>query len=381
MTMQRDRFWEASSFDVISVVLPQVLRHLEKHQTERNILGCIRKETGIQDDFCSGGICSPIQLSEEEIKLLNGSIALPAAPMLAKNNKKKANRVLKASLRVLKNFGRGFKRLTGERLGVPSNDSTFSKATGTRSETVHIMQLGKSKITRNPVQRTAFYFSGALREKIDRETGKNSSKRLTDEVINSFPAIANIKAVMEQVSSAKRVHIIDLQIRCGVHWIVLMEALASQCDKMPELLKISAITESSHNKIKYIGEKLLSFVESLNLTFSFEVVVVSNVKDIKEALFNPEAGEVIVIYSQFYISSLIAHADSLEALMLAIESLSPLIIVVIEIESNQNSSVFMNRFVEALFYHSANFECFDACMHKHDSDRMILEEVVYREGI
>ncbi|KAK6925032.1 LOW QUALITY PROTEIN: Transcription factor GRAS [Dillenia turbinata] len=57
-------------------------------------------------------------------------------------------------------------------------------------------------------------------------------------------------------------------------------------------------------------------------------------KDIKEDLFNIEAGEVIAIYSQFYISSLIAHPDSEEALK-----------------------------------------------QENHSERMILEKVVYTEGI
>lgn len=55
--------------------------------------------------------------------------------------------------------------------------------------------------------------------------------------------------------------------------------------------------------------------------------------------------------------------------------------VVTEVEANTDSSVFMDRFVEALFFYSANFDSFEACMDRSNQNRMILEADYFGGGI
>ncbi|XP_021999578.1 DELLA protein GAIP-like [Helianthus annuus] len=101
----------------------------------------------------------------------------------------------------------------------------------------------------NPIQRIVYYFSKALREKIDKETGRISSftgsgkknehdmqgrimnmtvlsiyQKLPFYQVGRFSAM---QALVDHVSGAKRVHVVDLTIRQGVHIIVLMQALAT----------------------------------------------------------------------------------------------------------------------------------------------------------
>ncbi|KAK6925024.1 hypothetical protein RJ641_009350 [Dillenia turbinata] len=88
---------------------------------------------------------------------------------------------------------------------------------------------------------------------------------LSDDEIKDVEFV-QLLASVEKVSEQRFEAALKLLDKYGVQWIVLMEALAAQCDDMPELLKISAITKSSGNTIKYIGEavKLCRILE-LNL--------------------------------------------------------------------------------------------------------------------
>lgn len=101
----------------------------------------------------------------------------------------------------------------------------------------------------NPVQRLVFYFSEALRQRVNLETGRITSNSLgkkqifdCDEAMIRFaPSIiafhvklpfsqvcqfVGVQAIIENVAEARKIHIIDLEIRNGIQCMVLMQALA-----------------------------------------------------------------------------------------------------------------------------------------------------------
>ncbi|MBA0740703.1 hypothetical protein Gogos_013895 [Gossypium gossypioides] len=102
-----------------------------------------------------------------------------------------------------------------------------------------------------------------------------------------------IQAIVEHVSKAKKVHIIDLGIKTGVQWTVLMQALVSRVIKL----------------------------------------------------------------------------------------INPCLMVVPQIEANQNSPMFANRFFEALFFFSVYFDCLVTCMKWNCVNREIVKSVYFAEGI
>ncbi|TXG71588.1 hypothetical protein EZV62_000167 [Acer yangbiense] len=51
------------------------------------------------------------------------------------------------------------------------------------------------------------------------------------------------------------------------------------------------------------------------------------------------------------------------------------------VSANHNSLVFVNRFIEALFFFNAYFDCLESCMKHNDSQRMIIESMFFGEGI
>ncbi|CAN0891051.1 DELLA protein RGL1 [Linum grandiflorum] len=67
--------------------------------------------------------------------------------------------------------------------------------------------------------------------------------------------------------------------------------------------------------------------------------------------------------------------------MKVVKDINPSIMVVSEIEANHNSSVFAYRFMEALFFFGAYFECIEACMDGETTKRTEVEEMYFGESI
>ncbi|KAK2990251.1 hypothetical protein RJ640_014703 [Escallonia rubra] len=250
----------------------------------------------------------------------------------------------------------------------------------------------------NPIERLVYHFSEALQERIDRETGRITSTNLRkkqmyeleESIINSTPSViefhqqvpfyqvtqfTGIQAIVENVEGAKKVHVIDLEIRNGIQCTVLMQALAARAECPLEHLKITAVGTTSKPQIDEIGERLKSFARSMSLSFSFNVVMVADMLDLNEDLFELDAEEAVAIYSSYLLWTMIAQPDRLERLMRVINNINPCIMIVAEIEANQNSSVFVTRFTEALFYYGAFFDCLEDCMEDDILNRMITESM------
>ncbi|XP_057428399.1 DELLA protein RGL1-like [Lotus japonicus] len=257
-----------------------------------------------------------------------------------------------------------------------------------------------------PVKRVVHYFAEALQHMIDKETGRVSIKEMQEiqkhdpeELTKDLNPITllfyerlpfcqismftGVQAIIENVTEAKKIHLIDLEIRKGAQWTTLMHALESRHDCPLELLKITAIGSgtTSRHEIEDTGEKLKVFAKSLNIPFSFNVVIVSDMVDIiTEDVFVIDPEETVAVYSQFAIRCKIQEPNQLEAIMRMVRTLKPVVMVVAEIEANHNSTSFVKRFTEALFYFSAFFDCLEACM-KHDEQNRIMIETLLGHGI
>ncbi|EXB71073.1 hypothetical protein L484_004208 [Morus notabilis] len=258
--------------------------------------------------------------------------------------------------------------------------------------------------TGNPVQRVVYYFCEALRGRIDKETGRSKTKGLGKEQLfdpdvammrlnathhafhetipfSQLSIFAGIQAIVESVEGAKKIHIIDFAIRSGLQWTVLMQALAS-CHESPlELLKITALGTTQKHVIEETGERLLSFAQTLNIPLSFKIVMVSDMTHLKQELFELDFDEKVICYSYFLFRSMLALPDQLESAMRVMRSLNPCVMVVTEVEANMNSPSFANRFIEALFFYGAYFDCLETFMKRDCRNRMAAESLYFGEGI
>ncbi|KAM0045702.1 putative transcription factor GRAS family [Helianthus debilis subsp. tardiflorus] len=256
----------------------------------------------------------------------------------------------------------------------------------------------------NPIQRLVHYFSEALREKVDKETGRASScgsgkkdvENLARRVVSSnatatmlyeksplFQAgyFSGVQALVDGVSGSKKVHVIDLSIRQGTQCTILMQALVCQPNCPIEHLKITAVGSHSKQKIEQTGDWLKSFAESINLSFSFNVVIVEDMLDFNKDLLELDPDEALGVYTSFGLWGMIGQQDRLDSLMNVIRSINPCVMVVCEIAANLNSPYFVNRFIEGLFYYGALFDSLEECLGREDENRTITESMYFGKGI
>ncbi|CAK9152823.1 unnamed protein product [Ilex paraguariensis] len=255
-----------------------------------------------------------------------------------------------------------------------------------------------------PIQRLVYYFSEALREKIDRETGKVTLKGLGKKwlleleeammspnptcisVYQNVPFVqvsvfTGVQTVVDNVAKARKVHVIYLEIRGGMHCTVLMSTLAARREYPLEHLKITAIGTRSKPKIVETGKRLISFAQSINLSFSFKIVMVADMLDLNEDLFELDYEEVVVVYSSYLLRTMISWPDRLECLMKVMRNINPCVMVVIESEANHNSPSFVKRFIEAVFFYGAFFDSLEDCMCHDEQNRMIAESMYFSPAI
>ncbi|KAI3860726.1 hypothetical protein MKX03_014762 [Papaver bracteatum] len=263
-----------------------------------------------------------------------------------------------------------------------------------------------STTTGNPVQRVVYYFAEGLRDRIDRETGRIPLKisegrgeqpiDVDRAMMTLNPALlachqtlpfgkvlqfAGIQAIVDNVASARKVHLIDFGVRIGMQGTVLMQALASRHQCPIELLKITAVG-TLRQPIEETSKRLESFAESMNFPFEFEVLIISDLNELKPESFQIEADEAVAVYCPLFLRTMILMPDRLETLMRVVRNLNPCVMVVTEVEGNHNSPSFVNRFIETLFFYGAVFDCLGTCMDEQNHEnRIVIERFYYGQAI
>lgn len=252
----------------------------------------------------------------------------------------------------------------------------------------------------NTIQRLVYYFCQALRERIGGGKGRLSAKvvvALDEEIMSLSPSIialhqeipfyqvsqfTGIQAIVENVAHSKKVHVIDLEIRNGTQCTVLMQALTARCGPPLEHLKITAVGTTSKPSMDEIGRRLMAFAHSMNLPFSFNVVMVDDdMVELNKSLFELDKEEAVAFYSSYYLWTMIARPDRLDRLMKVVRTINPCVMVVSELEANLNSPVFVTRFIEGLFFYGTHFDSIKYCMGHDRPNRLITESIYYGNAI
>ncbi|XP_028786334.1 DELLA protein RGL1-like [Neltuma alba] len=253
----------------------------------------------------------------------------------------------------------------------------------------------------NAMQRVIFHFAQALRERIEKEAGgtilMGCPKNIENELIqnldtnialachqkipfNQVMQFAGVQAMVEHVAHDTKIHVIDLDIRRGIQWTCLMQALVGRNESRVELLKITAIGIVGQPTVEETGKRLTSFARSLNLPFAYKQVYVTDMIEITEQHFEIEDDEAVAVYALYVLRTMVSRPACLENLMSVIRNIKPIIMVVLEVEANHNSSSFAIRFIEALFHYSAFFDCLETCLKGENRSRMATEAIL-SEGI
>ncbi|GLJ20621.1 hypothetical protein SUGI_0375590 [Cryptomeria japonica] len=259
----------------------------------------------------------------------------------------------------------------------------------------------------SPTQRLAYYISGALQDRIHRQTHgmlNNAAKPVSDFAFNiegefdqnelcslvayfttvlpytKLLQFTSVQAIIDTVGDERKIHIIDLGMRSGSHWTVLMEYLAhrvvSSSFAALELLRITAVGMNGQ-ELKKSRRRLHELAKSLGIPFTYSIVEIPNIEEIKHGLFTVKSGEALAVYSSFILRSLLYDPVVLANLLIVINKLRPRIMVNVEVEAQHNSPCFVNRLSEVLFHYMAYFDLLDVTLtDRNDIKRLKHEELI-----
>ncbi|XP_019174204.1 PREDICTED: scarecrow-like protein 23 [Ipomoea nil] len=253
------------------------------------------------------------------------------------------------------------------------------------------------------VQRIVYYFARALKERMDldrdTETVSEESEKIPVNVEEAamsmepaliacahdlpFSQVTNftgVHAILDNIASARKVHLVDFEIGSGSHWTIIMQDLANRSEPPIESLKITAVG-TSKRRIERTGKWLSSFAETMNLPFSFKAIV-CDIKDLRKELFELElADEVVAVYAEYRLSTLLVCPNQLHTLIALIQTFNPSVMVVAEAEAYTNTPSFLARFYNLLSYCTATLDCIATCMDRDHQYRKITEQVIHWELI
>ncbi|CAN1161622.1 DELLA protein GAI1 [Linum perenne] len=194
---------------------------------------------------------------------------------------------------------------------------------------------------------------------------------------------AAIQAVVDSVANATRIHIVDFNIKNGEQWTIFMQALISRPEENPvEHLKITSIGTMYKDMLEETGQRLTEFAEAMAFPFSYKVIMVEDLMELKEDMLEIDfEEESVAVLSEHMFSTLISSVEKMDYVMKVIRKMKPCVMVMTEVEANNNSPLFVNRFVEALFFGGAFFDCLEVCMERDNPHRMFVESTIYGEAV
>ncbi|XP_020571279.1 scarecrow-like protein 3 [Phalaenopsis equestris] len=284
------------------------------------------------------------------------------------------------------------------------------------------------------MQRIASYFTEALARRLLRSwpgvyralnpiaadiCAKSAARRLFLDLCPflRLSFLVSNQAILEAMEGEKVVHIVDLGGSDPAQWLALLQGLAGRPEGPPHL-RITAVGE--HKDLLLQTASVLSKeAEKLDIPFQFNAVV-SKLDALSVESLRVKTGEAVAISSVLQLHSLLASDDitaarklfpfqsagtlvdlldkdhgsdssssafslptsaKMETFLASLWSLSPKIMVVTEQESNHNGSSLNERFVEALNFYAALFDCLESTLPRQSAERLNVEKKLFGEEI
>ncbi|XP_047979147.1 DELLA protein RGL1-like [Salvia hispanica] len=241
----------------------------------------------------------------------------------------------------------------------------------------------------NVMQRLVYYFAESLRDRILQVNTRplelippiSDTAALIEKLpFNQVMQFAGVQTMLDHISSCARVHVVDLGLYGGLRHAVLMQALATRSGCPIQHLKITAVAAQTHVQVEeeVVGVRLQNLAKSLNMSFSFHVITSEDILDLNQSILRPDPEETVIVQAAHILRFMI---PKLEILMLAVRSLNPHVMIIIEVEANVDSKVFVNRFAEALLFFGAGFDYLEHCLKDDLAARNYAESVLFSPSI
>ncbi|EOA22864.1 hypothetical protein CARUB_v10003592mg [Capsella rubella] len=188
------------------------------------------------------------------------------------------------------------------------------------------------------------------------------------------------QAILEAVTVARSVHVIDLGLNQGMQWPALMQALALRAGGPPSFRLTGVGGPSNREGIQELGWKLAQLAQAIGVEFEFNALTTERLSDLEPDMFEtrPES-ETLVVNSIFELHPVLAQPGSIEKLLATVKAVQPSIVTVVEQEANHNGAVFLDRFNEALHYYSSLFDSLEDSVVIPSQDRVMSEVYLGRQ--
>ncbi|CAL1385995.1 unnamed protein product [Linum trigynum] len=253
-------------------------------------------------------------------------------------------------------------------------------------------------VSGDPIQRVGAYMLEGLRARLELSGSKIYRALKCDSPISSdlmsymgilyqiCPyykfAYASANAVIrEAIQYEPRIHIIDFQIAQGSQWIPIIQWL-SQRPGGPPVLHITGVDDSQSayargGGLHIVGQRLSQLAASLNVQFEFHDTAMTGCEVHREHLM-VQPGEAVVVSFPYILHHMPDESvdtwNHRDRLLRLVKSLSPVVVTLVEQESNTNTTPFHLRFHETLDYYTAMFESTDVARPRNDKERINAEQ-------
>ncbi|KAL9254051.1 Scarecrow-like protein [Drosera capensis] len=187
--------------------------------------------------------------------------------------------------------------------------------------------------------------------------------------------------IQEAMVNEGRIHIIDFQIAMGSQWMSLIESLAQRPGGAP-YIRVTGVDDDNSayargGDLQIIGEWLTSKARSCGVPFEFHAAAMSGCEVNRDNL-GLRPGEAVAVNFPYMLHHMpdesVSTHNHRDRLLRLVKSIGPKVVVLVEQESNTNTSPFLNRFNETLDYYTAMFESIDVALPRDDRQRINAEQ-------
>ncbi|KAG0597426.1 hypothetical protein M758_UG337300 [Ceratodon purpureus] len=192
-----------------------------------------------------------------------------------------------------------------------------------------------------------------------------------------FAHLTANQALLEALTGKDFVHIVDLDIGHGVQWPPFLQALADLRGDEGYTIQHIRITGVSKEFeiLERTGARLVDFAQSIHLPFEF-IPLVQPPENLVPNMLDLRMGEAVAINCMLQLHRLLAKGpEKLISFLSMLESLTPKIVTLAELEASHDQLHFLDRFAEALNHYSILFDTLDATLPPTSLERSRVEQI------
>ncbi|RWR77186.1 scarecrow-like protein 3 [Cinnamomum micranthum f. kanehirae] len=192
------------------------------------------------------------------------------------------------------------------------------------------------------------------------------------------------RTIVHAMTEERVVHILDLGSGDPALWGPILRAFSRRSPHGPPYLKITSV-HASKDVLDYLGSNLVKEAEALDIPFQFNPLNLS-LKDLTLDQLKVRSGEALAVCSMLALHALLAEeaclnpCKQMDVFLAMVRSMSPKLFVLVEQESDHNSTRLVDRFVQGLYHYSALFDSIEAAAGSLSGrERMAVEDMLGAE--